>query len=281
MIAGCGYVGTELGCQLGRAGYQVYGVRRSAAGLPSPIEPIAADLTDEASLIRLPPALDQVVYAASPGASHDEAYRKAYVAGLENLLRAPSLAAAPPRRVLFVGSTAVYEQNTGEWVDEQSPTRPEHFSGKRLLEAEAVLRDSGLDTITLRCGGIYGPGRTGLFDRVRRGEATYEIGPPRYTNRIHRDDLVGALRHLLTLSSPHAAYLGVDNDPAERRVVLEWLAERLGAPRPRGVDSPSETGRARRSNKRCDNARLVDSGYRFTYPTFREGYAALIGDSRD
>jgi hypothetical protein len=30
------------------------------------------------------------------------------------------------------------------------------------------------------------------------------------------------------------------------------------------------------SNKRCSNARLRATGYRFRLPTFREGYAAAI-----
>jgi hypothetical protein len=30
------------------------------------------------------------------------------------------------------------------------------------------------------------------------------------------------------------------------------------------------------ANKRCSNRRLLDSGYRFIYPGFRQGYAALL-----
>jgi len=30
------------------------------------------------------------------------------------------------------------------------------------------------------------------------------------------------------------------------------------------------------ANKRCRNAKLVASGYAFRYPTFREGYTALL-----
>jgi hypothetical protein len=35
--------------------------------------------------------------------------------------------------------------------------------------------------------------------------------------------------------------------------------------------------RERGANKRCSNARLVAAGYAFRYPTFREGYGALLG----
>ena len=45
LIAGCGYVGTALGLRLAAAGHVVWGIRRSAEGLPSGIRHVAADLT--------------------------------------------------------------------------------------------------------------------------------------------------------------------------------------------------------------------------------------------
>jgi hypothetical protein len=39
-------------------------------------------------------------------------------------------------------------------------------------------------------------------------------------------------------------------------------------------DDPAS--RRRGANKRCSNRRLLDSGYRFIYPGFRQGYAALL-----
>ena len=112
-------------------------------------------------------------------------------------------------------------------------------------------------------------------DRVRNGEAAIP-GRPMYANRIHRDDCVGVLRHLLALERPDPLYLAADEEPAEIAEVLRWLAARLGAPQPH-VDS-QETGMryGRTSNKRVRSARLRARGYRFRFPTFREGYGALI-----
>jgi hypothetical protein len=30
--------------------------------------------------------------------------------------------------------------------------------------------------------------------------------------------------------------------------------------------------------RRCSNQRLLDSGYRFIYPSYKEGYTALMAD---
>lgn len=279
LVAGCGYVGTALGERLAAEGNEVFGLRRRPGELSPAISPVAADLSETRSLREtLPEGLDVVFYTASPGGSTDEAYELAYVAGPRNLLAALQQRGESPRRVVFTTSTGVYGQSGGEWVDETSPTEPERLSGRRLLEGERTVLGGPFPAVVLRLGGIYGPGRARAIDRAR--EAPPEDEPPAYANRIHRDDCAGALRHLALLEDPEAVYLGVDHEPADRRVVAEWLAARL--PALAGEEVSSETGpRARGpfrggSGKRCTNARLVASGYAFRYPTFREGFAALL-----
>jgi nucleoside-diphosphate-sugar epimerase len=276
LIAGCGYIGTALGTRLVAAGHVVWGMRRSVAALPPGIRQLTADLTTPQTLQDLPTGLDVVFYTAAPNGSDQAAYRAIYVDGLRHLLEALMRQHQAPHRVFFTSSTAVYAQLTGEWVDEASPTEPHHFTGSRVLEGERLLRDGPFPATILRLGGIYGPGRTGLIERVRLGLTTCRHGPPLYTNRIHRDDGAGALHHLMMLPQPDALYIGVDHEPADQCDVLRWLAGQLGAPLPRVESSSGGDTRRHRTNKRCRNTKLVASGYTFRYPTFREGYAALL-----
>ena len=132
---------------------------------------------------------------------------------------------------------------------------------------------SPIPATVVRFAGIYGPGRDWLIERARGG-ASCAGDPPKYTNRIHRDDCAGVLSHLIERDRIDDAYIGVDDAPVEECEVLEWLAARLGAPAPRRVGAGS--GPATASGKRCSNARLRASGYRFRYPSFREGYAAVL-----
>ena len=277
LIAGCGYVGTALGTRLASEGHDVWGLRRRSDALPSSIRPFVADLTVPETLKALPPELDFVFYTAAADASDDDSYRAAYVDGLRNLLHALDGQRQPLRRVFFTSSTGVYAHASGEWVDEESPAEPAEFSGIRVLEGERLLLGGLFPATVLRLGGIYGPGRTRLIDRVRRGLAVCTDGPPLYTNRIHRDDCAGALRYLMTLAEPASLYLGVDHEPAEQCEVLRWLARQLGVSPPRLEPSLGSTPR-RQSNKRCSNARLVASGYAFRYPGFRDGYSALLDE---
>jgi nucleoside-diphosphate-sugar epimerase len=146
----------RLGDRLRASGHQVWGIKRNPSDLGGGILPIAADLTDKATLARVPEALDAVVYCPSAGRSSDEIYRQVYVEGLENLCQLPVIRAATPR-LLFVSSTSVYGQDDGSWVTESSPAAPTRFSGVRTLEAERVALTSGYPAVVLRCGGIYGP----------------------------------------------------------------------------------------------------------------------------
>ncbi|HVF90910.1 MAG TPA: SDR family oxidoreductase [Blastocatellia bacterium] len=279
LIAGCGYVGTALGNLLSADGHTVWGMRRNVEALPPSIRPLAADLTRPETLASLPPNLDFIFYTAAAGGPGDEAYRLAYVQGVRHLLGALRAQGQSPRRIFFTSSTSVYAQSSGEWVDEASPAEPVHSSGSRVLEGEGLLLNSSYPVTILRLGGIYGPTRARLIDSVRMGTATCDDGPPTYANRIHLDDCAGALRHLMGLKAPGSIYLGVDNEPADQCAVLRWLATKLGAAQPRLAKSERDMeSRAFRSNKRCNNARLIASGYVFRYPTFREGFASLLGE---
>lgn len=277
LIAGCGYVGTALGEELAAASHVVWGLRRNPAGLPAPVRPIAADLTDPSTLSVLPEEVDRVVYAASPAGASDQAYADAYVRGLENLLGTLERRGAGIGRVLLTTSTAVYAQSDGSWVDETSATEPTHFSGKRLLEGERVLASGPYPAVAVRLAGIYGPGRTGMLRRVRDGEARCPAAP-RYSNRIHRADCAGFLTHLLLHADPASVYIGADDAPVELCEAYRWIADRLGVPRPERepANQSGGDGRRSRSNKRCRNDRLHTSGYALRVPTYRDGYAPLL-----
>ena len=79
----------------------------------------------------------------------------------------------------------------------------------------------------------------------------------------------------MNLENSDSIYLAVDNEPAEERAALLWLAGVMGSPEPRKVEKAGASKRPR-GNKRCRNARLAQSGYTICYPTFREGYSAVL-----
>ncbi|HXH03795.1 MAG TPA: SDR family oxidoreductase [Candidatus Competibacteraceae bacterium] len=269
LIAGCGDVGTTLGLLLAAQGHVVWGLRRDPAPLPTPIRAIAADLGDPVTLEHLPPELDYVFYTAAAGARDEAHYRAVYVEGIGHLLDA--LAGQPLRRVFLTSSTSVYAQDDGGWVDEDSPAAGQGTSGRLIREGEQRLLAGPFPATVVRFAGIYGPGRTRLLEQVRAGRPC-QAEPPQWSNRIHRDDCARVLAHLLTLEQPAPLYLAVDDEPAPLHEVLAWLAQRLELPAPPIVNPPLPAGQ----NKRCRNARLRATGFVFRYPSYREGYGAML-----
>ena len=270
LIAGCGYVGTELGIRLAGAGHDVWGLRRDPRTLPPSIRPLAADLRAPLHDTALP-RVDRVVYAVAADAPTPASYRSAYVTGVRNLLAALGRRSGPPPRLFFLSSTAVYGDAEGSWVDERTEPAPENFRGATVLEGEALVCGAERSGTCVRLGGIYGPGRTRLIGRARRGELRCPPDGPLWSNRIHRDDAAGVLGHLLFRPSPAPVYLAVDDEPAPLCEVYRYLAALTGGPEP----AVGVSARRTRANKRCSNALLAASGYSFRYPTYREGYAAL------
>lgn len=275
VIAGCGDLGTEVGLRFASLGHRVMGIRRSAEKLPSEITGQAIDLSTEVPI--LPPDTTIVVIAMSPDERSVDGYRAAYVNSVSQVAAAIHNNCASPPRVLYVSSTAVYGIDDGSWVDENTSAQPTSPTAKVLLEAEETLLRLIPQATILRLGGIYGPGRTREIDRVRQGVAAIS-SQPEFTSRIHRDDAAAAIVHLMTMRTwPETVYVGVDDLPADRREVVEFLARSLGLPAPEVAKGASQERGA--GGKRCHNNRLRDTGFEFSYPSYREGYAAVLEGS--
>ncbi|MDR7023981.1 SDR family oxidoreductase [Pseudomonas peli] len=275
MIAGCGDVGGRLGQQLSAAGWTVFGLRRNVALLPQGIRPVAGDLHADACPAAWPSEpLDYLVYCAA-ATDHDEAgYRAAYVDGLRRVLTWLAQYSQRPKRLLFVSSSGVYGQQLGEWVDEQSPAEADSYSGRIMREAEQLALNSGLPASLVRLTGLYGPGREWLLKQVRQGYRVVSE-PPLYGNRIHVDDAAGLLAYLLQADARGVAldncYIGVDDQPAPLHDVVAWLREQLE------ISHWSDDSTVRRSgSKRCSNGRARALGWTPQYPSYREGYRAIL-----
>lgn len=262
LIAGSGYVGAATAALLERDGHQVFRVRRN-------VTPgyLSVDLVD-GSLDALPRGLDAVVFAAAPGGGSVAAYEAVYVRALGRVLEYLDRTGASQTRLVLTSSTSVYGQTNGEWVDEDSPAEPESATAALIRRGERLLRPGDA---ALRLGGIYGPGRESFLNSIRSGAIRVNPLQSAFTNRIHRDDAAGILRHLLGIDKLYTVYNGVDCEPAPRAVVAGWIAARLGVA---VAEAAEEEASALRGNKRVSNARLLAAGYRFVYPTYKEGYGA-------
>jgi nucleoside-diphosphate-sugar epimerase len=284
LIIGCGYVGVPLGALLARSGHAVFGVRRSsdadAALKAAGIQPLLADVTSLADLERLPAPFDWVINTVASSGGGIEDYRRIYHQGTENLLE--WLRETPPARFLSTGSTGVYGQTDGAWVDETSPADPAAPTARVLRDTEQLLMaassERAFPAILLRLAGIYGPGRGYWLRRFLQDVPVFQDEARRWVNMVHRADAAGAIRAILERGRIGEVYNVVDDEPVTPLEMFRWLSERVGKPVPLLEDQTASAIPKRGvTHKRISNRKLTQEvGYQFQFPTFREGFDAEL-----
>jgi nucleoside-diphosphate-sugar epimerase len=161
-------------------------------------------------------------------------------------------------------------------VNEESETHPQAETSKVLVETESEISKAGpwLRNIIVRLGGIYGPGRGYAFKQFVAGNAVMRGDGGSYMNLIHVEDAAAAIVHLLNHPESNGVYNIVDNEPVTQMVFYRYLSQKLNLP----IPERTATGDKKRgvTNKRVSNRRVKEAGYRFKYPTFREGYESEI-----
>ena len=184
----------------------------------------------------------------------------------------------------YLSTTGVYGDNSGDWVDENSPLTPATKRGQARVEAEAAWAAiPGLPLHIFRLAGIYGPDR-GPFAKVRNGTARRIIKQGQVFSRTHVEDIALVLAASIARPNPGAAYNVCDDDPAPPQDVIGYAAELLGLPLPPAEDfeTAEMTPMARSfyaESKKVRNDRIKDElGVRLKYPDYRSGLRALLAE---
>jgi nucleoside-diphosphate-sugar epimerase len=282
LLAGCGWLGREVARRLVARGDRVTALTLTVASATalseSGIEALALDLAAPGASRSIPGRFDGVVAMQSARGSDAAAYRRAYLDATRALLESDG---ADGAAFVYVGSTGVFGQSDGSWVDESTQPAPSEPTAEVLVAAERLVLDGswqGSAPRIVRCSGLYGPGRTGTIERVRTGSLALGEGDETWMNFCHRDDAAVAVVTALDRGAPGAIYHASDAFPAMRRDVVRFIAGRLG------IDPPVTSAGSARLGRRGVNRRVDSEATRrelatvLAYPSFREGFAGLLGD---
>lgn len=268
---GFGYSAQTLAKRLLAKGFEIVGTSREPGkrGLPGvDIQPFSRTqpLPDQAF-----DGVTHVLTSVVPDAEGDPVLD----------VHAAQLVAAELSWVGYLGTTGVYGDRQGAWVDEASPTTPSLDRSGRRDRAEQAWLGSGLPTHIFRLAGIYGPGRSPL-DNVRNGTARRIVKQDQVFSRIHVEDIATVLEASIRQPNPPRIYNVCDDEPAPPQDVVAFAAELLGVVPP--PEQPYETAdlspMARTfyaDNRRVSNARIKSElGVKLAYPTYREGLRGLL-----
>lgn len=185
------------------------------------------------------------------------------------------------RWVGWLGTTGVYGDHGGGWVDETTPLDPTLARTDRRARAEAAWLGSGLPVHLFRLAGIYGPGRN-AFVNLKDGTARRIVKPGQVFSRIHVEDIATVLEASIARPRPGAIYNICDDEPAPPQDVVTFAAALMGVDpppeQPFGTAELSPMARTfYKDNRRVRNELIKrELGVGLAYPTYREGLRALL-----
>lgn len=280
-IFGAGYSGRAFG--LANAGrFPIAGTTRASERFPllaaAGVEPVLFDGAQLAPEVgaRLA-ATTHLIVSAAPDSSGDPVLNAARAAIAGDM---PKL-----EWIAYLSTVGVYGDHAGAWVDEASACRPKSRRSVERLQAEqdwlALGQSIGKPVAILRLSGIYGPGRN-AFVNLDNGTARRLIKPGQVFNRIHVDDIAGALIQLAD-AGRGGVFNVTDDEPAPPQDVVTYAAGLMGiAPPPEIPFETAELTPMARSfygeNKRVSNAAIKAAGYRFRFPNYRAAFDAMWAD---
>lgn len=277
LLIGFGYVANHTARRLNPQGWRVLASTRSPdtadeirssgyeAVLADPASPDGAAALRAAAL-----KADAIVSSVPPGPDGDPVL--------------PTLATADlaGRRLIYLSTTGVYGDRRGGWAFETDPVTPGQDRSIRRAEAEAAWL--ALGAISLRLGGIYGPGRS-AFDRLADERPVFDK-PGQVFSRIHVDDIAAAIEAALLRPKVTGPVNIVDDAPSSQVEVMTGAARMAGmaAPDVQAFD-PAEASPMLASffaeNRRVSNARAKAAlGWRPAYPDWRKGLAVILDSTR-
>ena len=283
LIVGCGYVGVPLGAELVRLGHEVFGLRRNPAAEGElkavGIQPLTGDMTQPETLAKLPRDFDWVVSCVAAGGDADS-YRQIYLQGTRNLI--DWLAPNPPKNLftpaapVFTGRTTA-RRSRNPALPNRSRKRPK-FSSRRKKFCSMRRRKENFPPSFCVWRGFTGRSAGIGSNNFCKDAAQIEGDGARLMNMIHRDDLVGCIIAALKSGRAGEIYNAADDEPVSLLHFFQWLAQAVDKPMPPVKQENSDDIRKRGvTNKRVSNRKLkMELGYRFKYPTFRQGYSAEL-----
>ena len=284
LIIGCGDVALRM-VSLVRGRYRIYALTRSAARLAMlrncGITPIRGDLDRPETLDTIAGLAHDIVHLAPPPAHGQRDTRTAHLVAA--LAKGRSL----PQRMVYLSTSGVYGDCSGELVAETRPVRPQTDRARRRADAERRLRlwgaRTGVHVSVLRVPGIYAADRLPLA-RLRGGTPALWPEEDTYINHVHADDLARMVVAALHRSQPNRSYNATDDAPQRMGDYFDLVADRFGLARPPRISRAEAVGRLpgnllsfMSESRRLLNRRIKDElRMRLLYPTVGDGLRAAI-----
>jgi len=193
VTGGTGLVGSRLLTRFVEAGIPVRGLVRAGKELPAGVEAVTGDILDPQTLPSALAGVTDVIHLAALFRTADEAgIWRVNLEGTRALIAA-TLEHAPDARVIMASTSNVYGPELGHPAREDDPTTASHAYPASKIQAEQLLRESGLRWSILRLPFVYGD-QDGHLESLPKLIAARGGHPAEKLSVAHHADIAAAFR---------------------------------------------------------------------------------------
>ena len=181
--------------------------------------------------------------------------------------------------ITYLSATSVYGNHNGEWVDENSETKPTSPNGVDRLKVEKewmqLASKFDLPFQIFRLSGIYS-NQFNILKRLKSGEAKIINKKNHFFSRIHVEDIADILLSSLNNLKKKEIYNISDNLPASAEEVAMYGVKLLGLDKPKTIEiNEIESEMLKnfyKDSKKVDNKKMKEFfNHKLKYPTYVEG----------
>ena len=181
--------------------------------------------------------------------------------------------------ITYLSATSVYGNHNGEWVDENSETKPNSPNGVERLKVEKewmqLASKFDLPFQIFRLSGIYS-NQYNILKRLKSGEAKIINKKNHFFSRIHVEDIANVLVSSLNNFKKKEIYNISDNQPASAEEITMYGVKLLGINKPKTIEINEIESEMMKNfykdSKKVDNKKMKEFfNYKLKYPTYIEG----------
>ena len=189
--------------------------------------------------------------------------------------------------ITYLSATSVYGDHGGNWVDENSETKPTSPNGIERLKIEKqwmeLANKFDLPFQIFRLSGIYS-NQYNILTRLKSGEVKIVNKKSHFFSRIHVEDIANILFNSLNHFKKKEIYNISDDKPASAEEVALYGVKLLGANKPKTIEiNEIESEMLKgfyRDSKKVDNKKMKEIfNYKLKYPSYVEGLNHIFNNT--
>jgi len=189
--------------------------------------------------------------------------------------------------ITYLSATSVYGNHNGEWVDENSETKPTSQNGIERLKVEKewmqLASKYDLPFQIFRLSGIYS-NQYNILKRLKSGEAKIINKKNHFFSRIHVEDIANVLSSSLNNFKKKEIYNISDNQPASAEEVVMYGVKLLGIDKPKTIEINEIKSEMLKNfykdSKKVDNKKMKEFfNHELKYPTYVEGLNYIFNNT--